>query len=54
MVHNYNDCKISPKAQHSYNKDYFHFRISDATGKMNFELVKEGDISKDLLDSNVS
>jgi len=28
------------------------FKISDATGKMNFELIKEDDISKDLLDTN--
>lgn len=28
------------------------YRISDATGRMNFELVKEGEVSKDMLDSN--
>lgn len=28
-------------------------RISDASGKMEFELVKDGEISRDVLDSKV-
>lgn len=30
------------------------FRLSDASGRMSFDLVAEGDISKDMLDSDVS
>ena len=29
-------------------------RLSDASGSMNFDLVAEGEISKDMLDTNVS
>lgn len=29
-------------------------RLSDASGSMNFELIAEGEISKDMLDTNVS
>ena len=40
--------------QPTYIPKVIFYRLSDASGSMNFELVAEGDINKDMLDSNVS